>query len=75
MSIVERQADTIQPETFEELGILLLEEILQELGKRATLTKPREQWLGPQTLSKKNADFSGPITPARAARIWNSHPG
>jgi hypothetical protein len=28
-----------------------------------------------RTLSKKNSDFSLPITPARASRIWNSQPG
>ena len=42
MSVVERQADTVQPEAFEELGILLLEEILQKLGGQTLSAKQRE---------------------------------
>ena len=34
MPVVERQADTVQPEAFEEIGVLLLEEVLQKLVRK-----------------------------------------
>lgn len=43
MSVVEWQADTVQTEAFEELGTLLLEEILQNLGRQTRSAKQREE--------------------------------
>ena len=74
VSVVEGQADAIQAQAFEESGILVLEEVLEELLNRsAPLSLMQDHEL--RTLSKKNSDFSGPTTSANAARIWNSHPG
>lgn len=37
MPVVERQADTVQSEAFEELGVLFLEEILQKLERQTAV--------------------------------------
>jgi hypothetical protein len=74
VSVVEGEPNTVQSKTFEELGIFLLEEVLQELGlpiRRRNNVVDKDQL----TLSKKNSDLLGPTTSARAVRIWNSQPG
>jgi hypothetical protein len=69
VAVVDGEANAIEPKRSEELGILLGEEVLEELesvgvAERLSLT-----------LSKKYSYFSCPSTFLRAARTWYSWPG
>lgn len=76
MPVIKRNADIIQSQAFEELGVDIGEEVLKELNSiRYEITMCYVNGLVKRTLSKKNSDFSLPITPPRASRIWNSQPG
>ena len=77
VTIVERNTNAVQPQTFEELGIFLLEEVLQKLedNKFESSVFGCASLAVIDTLSKNSSDFSDPMTSARASRIWNSHPG
>ena len=64
MPVVERQADTVQSEAFEELGVLLLEEILQKLQRdacqRNEKRRERSDRLGVTHLVEEECGLYGP---------------
>ena len=75
VAVVERDTDAVQAKALEERGILLGEEVLEELNTTTSAMYNRCEYYYQRTLSKKRSLFFSPTTSARAERIWFSHPG
>lgn len=58
VSVIKRQADAVQPEALEELGVLLLEEILQKLREEDAFSKEK-MWTRSTNLVEKEGGFLG----------------